>query len=107
MSAHEVIYEFAHDPDGYKAFLRDLMEGQAKEPWETHRLAQRHGGIPVLVSAPHKPGSGLRVAAPLSGPTVERRRPVRWRLWAVTVAWFLLWGTVGWQIGRWIARVVG
>ena len=105
MTGHVIEYIWPHDPDGYRACLRELADGKARELAEIHRVAQLHGGIPVLAPSP------TPHAVPVPSPAPRRARRERVvtlpALLAAVAIWAALWVTLGAWFGWWLAGVLG
>lgn len=72
------------DVDAYRQFLDTLKRLPSVEPWEYHRLAQQHGGVPVLYPAGYEPPKRVEV---MMHPTrTYRPWPPRWLVWGISVA---------------------
>ena len=80
----QIVLDWSHDPESYRAFLRDLLDGEQRDELDIYELAWRHGAVPVLRS-----DSEAAVVVPL--PRRRLTRQPKWRVFGALMVLALVW----------------
>lgn len=94
----QVILDWSHDPDSYRAFLRELLDGARRDELDIYELAWRHGAVPVLRS-----DSEAAVVVPL--PRRRVRRQPRWQVLGALMVLALVGAGLLLEAVAWVVRL--